>query len=203
MKLQSSLEDDAVRLAASVATRLCHDMAGLLGILAGTLDMADEDPEAKVLAAETAQTLITRVRLLRAAWGGDGGAMDAGAIAGLAAGLPGIERLRLDFAGLSDELAETPAQLLLCVLVAATTGLPRGTMLSFRTVPHGGVCLKIAGSAAAWPPSLLACANSETALWEAATAPRDVAAPLACLLARDHGWQIRVEGDSVMVVQAK
>ncbi len=200
--MQTTLEDDAVRLAATVATRLCHDVAGLLGILAGTLDLADEDPEARLLAAETAQTLITRVRLLRAAWGGNGGAMDAGAIAGLAAGLPGIERLRLDFSGLPGELAETPARLLLCVLVAAAPGLARGTALSFQPAGHGGVRIDIAGKAATWPASLLGCVTSDAALREASTAPRDVAAPLACLLAREHGWLIRLEETSLTVVQA-
>lgn len=199
--MRTTLEADAVRLAAIVSTRLCHDVAGLLGILAGTMELADEDPEARLLAVEAAGTLITRVRLLRAAWGGGGGAMDAGALAGLAAGLPGIERLRLDFSGLPGELAETPARVLLCVLVAAAPGLPRGTALSFQPAPRGGVRVDIAGSAAAWPAPLLLCASNEAALREAASTPRDVAAPMACLLARHHGWVIRVEADTLAVVR--
>jgi histidine phosphotransferase ChpT len=199
--LQTTLDDHAVRLAATVATRLCHDVAGLLGILAGTLDLADEDPEAKLLAAETAQTLMTRVRLLRAAWGGDAGAMDAGAIDALAAGIPGIERLRLDFSGLSEALAETPARLLLCLLLAAAPGLSRGTLLSFGPMPHGGVRISIAGSTAAWPALLVACASGESGLREAATSARDVAMPFAYLLARDLGWLIRPEENTVMVIQ--
>jgi len=187
-------QDDAVRLASTLATRLCHDVAGLLGTLAGTLDVAHEDAEAAALAAETAATLIARVRLLRAAWGGGGGPLDASAMAKLAQGLPGIERLRLDFSALHGELAEAPARLALCLLLTALPGLPRGGVIAIDGAPRGGVRVMLGGGSAAWPALLAECAGSKAACWRAASSPRGFAAPLACLLAAASGWRILVEG---------
>jgi histidine phosphotransferase ChpT len=185
---------DAVGLASTLATRLCHDMAGLLGTLAGTLDMADEDPEAKELAAETLETLIARVRLLRTAWGGGGGALDAGAILELAAGLPGIERWRLEMSALTGTLEETPARLVLCLMLTALGGMPRGGIMSLAAAPQGGAWIGLAGKAAGWPPALAQCADSDDACWRAAQAPGSLPAPLVCLLARQAGWRIDVDG---------
>ena len=192
---------DAVRLASTLATRLCHDMAGLLGTLAGTLDMADEDPEAKELAAETMATLIARVRLLRTAWGGGGGALDAGAILDLAAGLPGVERWRLELSALTGTLEETPARLVLCLMLTALGGMPRGGVMSLTTAPRGGVRIGLAGKAAGWPPALAACAESEAACRRAAQAPGSLPAPLVCLLARQAGWRIDVDGCEVSLAE--
>jgi histidine phosphotransferase ChpT len=202
--VQITLEDDsltrAATLSATLATRLCHDVAGLLGTLAGTLDLADEDPEARALAAETAQTLIARVRLLRAAWGGAAGPLDAGAIADLAEGLPCIERLRLDLAGLPGELAETPARLTLCLLLAALPGLHRGGTITLAADQDGGASMTLAGTGAAWPDNLLDCIASDAACWAATDGPRGLAAPLACLIARAAGWRIAVEGQSARIL---
>ncbi len=194
--MQTTLEDDAVAFAATLATRLCHDVAGLLGTLAGTLELADEDDEARQLAAETAQTLIARVRLLRAAWGGGAGPLDAATIGALAEGLPGIERLRLDTSGLPGELAETPSRLILCLLLAALPGLPRGGSIAVAVAPGGAIRMRLSGQAAAWPDTLAICAANAAACWSANT-PRTLAAPLACLLAQEAGWRIAVEQDTV------
>jgi histidine phosphotransferase ChpT len=193
----------AVELASTLATRLCHDMAGLLGTLAGTLDMADEDPEAKELAAETLETLIARVRLLRTAWGGGGGDLDAGAIADLAAGLPGIERWRLEMSDLPGTLEETPARLVLCLMLTALGGMPRGGVMSLAAAPLGGVRIGLAGKSAGWPAALAECAASDAACRRGAQTPGGLPAPLVCLLARQAGWRIEVDGSEVRVSKVK
>ena len=82
--------DRALRLAELLAARLCHDFAGPLGSLAGALEIAADDPdgagEALAIASESASALAGRVRLYRAAWGGDGGPITRTEIVALAAG---------------------------------------------------------------------------------------------------------------------
>ncbi len=193
-------QDNAARLASTLATRLCHDVAGLLGTLAGTMDMGAADAEARALAAETAAALIARVRLIRIAWGGGGGPMEAPALAELATGLPGIERLQLDFSALQAPLAEVPARLALCLLLVALPGMKRGGAVAIGDAARGGVRVTLAGAGTAWPTLLAACAASEAACWDAAASPRDVAAPLLCLLAGSNGWRVMVEGATARAV---
>ena len=192
-------EDAALRLASTLSTRLCHDVSGLLGTLAGVLDLIDEDPEARGLATETVAVLIARVRLLRAAWGGGGGPMDGNLIATLAAGLPGFERLKLDVSALPGELAETPARLTLCLLLAALPGMPRGGSIAIAGAPGGGARLILDGPGVGWTALTRRCAESDSACWEAADAPRDLAAPLACLLAASVGWRVSIEGRTATI----
>lgn len=188
--MQTEIKDAAAELATAVATRICHDLAGLLSALSGTLELAEDDPEAALLATETAAALIARVQLLRAAWGGGAGALDGPAIAGYAQGLPGIERLHLDVAGLQGELDEVPARLALCLLLAAVPGVPRGGAIRITNAPRGGVDLTLAGIGAAWPEALERCVSGRTD----AVVPRTLAAPLACRLAEQAGWRIVLSG---------
>jgi hypothetical protein len=193
--VQTEIDGRAAELATTVATRICHDLAGLLSALSGTLELAGEDPEAATLAAETAATLIARVQLLRAAWGGGAGPLGGAAIAGFAQGLPGIERLHLDVGGLEGELAEVPARLALCLLLAAGPGMPRGGGIRIADAPRGGVEVTLTGSGANWPESL-----ASSAAWREATTPRALAAPLACLLAEQAGWRILLSGATATAV---
>jgi histidine phosphotransferase ChpT len=197
--MHTAIEDRSLRLATTLAARLCHDMAGLLGTLGAVVDLTAEDPEAHDLAVETVATLSARVRLLRTAWAGAGGPLDAADIAALAQGLPGIERLRLDFSALDGPLAETPARLVLCLLLAALPGLPRGGALSLATAPRGAVRITLSGPGAAWPALLADCAASDAACWRATDAARTLAAPLACLLAGSAGWRVAVDGAGVLL----
>jgi len=196
--VQTDIEDGAAELATAVATRICHDVAGLLSALSGTLELAEDDPEAAELANETAAMLVARVQLLRAAWGGGAGPLDGAAIVAFAQGLPGIERLRLDVGDLAGELAEVPARLALCMLLAAVPGVPRGGAIRIANAAHGGVELTLCGIGAAWPEALASCVSTPAA-WRDATAPRTLAAPLACMMAAQAGWRITLEGTTAVV----
>ena len=64
---------EPLALAGAVCARVCHDLAGTLGAMAGMLDLVAEsqDAEALALASSCARELTARLRLLRAAWGAD------------------------------------------------------------------------------------------------------------------------------------
>jgi histidine phosphotransferase ChpT len=188
MPAPAPAREPSLTLATTLANRLCHDIAGLLGTLAGTLEMAADDPDAASLAHETAETLKHRIRLLRAAWGGTEGPLSAADITDLARGLPGIERLRLDVSQLNTDLPAELAQLVLCLLLAA---------------PHmrgGAIHIAAAGEAVRvtlpvdWPASFARCAAGTQDCWQAAENARDLAGPLACLIAARAGQRILVNG---------
>jgi histidine phosphotransferase ChpT len=181
--------DDPLSLASALAARLCHDVAGLLGTLAGTLELIGEAPEAVELAADTAAILSARLRLLRAAWGGGGGALDGAGILELACGLPGIERLRIDATSLRGSLEEDPARLALCLLLAAAPTLPRGTLVSLLGAADGGFTITLEGPGATWPASLAAAGPSH--------ARSALAASFAQLLASRTGWHLTASAGSV------
>ena len=133
--------------------------ASPLGTLMNTLELMAEDPasiaEALPIANEAAQGLAGRVRLLRAAWAGDCGPMDAAGLAALAAGLP--PRVTAELGGLRPgEHAGPAARVLLNLLLLGAEALPRGGVVSLSGQPGGDVLVTVQGAAAAWPPGLWA-----------------------------------------------
>jgi hypothetical protein len=115
-------------LATLTAERICHDLAGLAGLLSGAIELAREDggDEALTLAQEGARDMTARLRFLRASFGGAAGALDGAALLGLAAGLPGAERIRLSLDMDFPVLDEAAAPLVLLVLLDMASRLPRG-----------------------------------------------------------------------------
>jgi hypothetical protein len=175
-------------LAESMARRICHDFAGLAGTLDGLTELAGEDPEAAALAHETARLLALRLRLLRGAWGGVEGALDGMAIAMLACGLPGSERLHVECGALRGALEGPAARLCLCMLVVGAGGMPRGGTISLGG-NTGGIWLRMQGKQAAWPQL-----HGEGAFAD----PRGMPAWLCHRVAAQHGWHIATEADRVV-----
>jgi len=65
--------DEGLRLTDLVAARMCHDLSGLLGSLLGMVELLAEEvgeTEAVSISTDTANALILRLKLLRAAWAG-------------------------------------------------------------------------------------------------------------------------------------
>jgi histidine phosphotransferase ChpT len=172
--------DEKLLLAQAVTRRICHDLAGLLGTLAGTLELAADDPEAASLAFETAGAASSRLKLLRGAWGGVGEALDAAALHALLPGLHGAERLRLDTAALTTPLDGVPAQLCLCLLLMAAPALPKGGTILVGATPDS-VWVDVAGPGASWPAG------------PASGLPRE----LCERVADAEGWRVRVAGTRV------
>ena len=175
-------------LAFTLTARLCHDMAGTLGALAGTLELAAEgqDPEALELALACARELSARLRLLRAAWSAD---PEPAELPRLVAGLPGAERLTVDLSAMAPGLAEAPGRLAVNLLLLAAQALPRGGSIRMQG-GDGAISIEIAGPRAAWPDTLGKCLSDESALQAACASTREVGLAVTCLLARQLGMTI-------------
>lgn len=184
----------ALRLGELVCARLCHDLGGLLGALAGSLHLAEEDRGggALALAREMADALVRRLRLLRAALGPASERLDAGGIADLAAGLG--ERLRVDASALGPEpLAAERARLALAMLLLGAEALPRGGTLRLAVEAGGVLSVTADGLRAAWPPDI-----TQGLAAGLADAPPDALRALlafyCALLARDARSGLAAEG---------
>jgi histidine phosphotransferase ChpT len=180
-------------LAETLAARLCHDFASPLGSLMGVLELAREgDTEALGLAAETAQKLGQRLRLLRAAWGARPGPLGVAELPALAEGLPGRHRIELDFSGLapSPDFAPEAGRLVLNLLLLATEALPAGGTLFLSGAARREVLLRVAGPRAAWPAGLAGYLVDPDSAWAALDDPRALQAPLTALLAAQAGLRL-------------
>jgi histidine phosphotransferase ChpT len=188
--LETSPPADPLRLPAALAARICHDIAGPLGSLAGTLDMLaeDGDPEALAIARESAAILSARLRLLRAAWAEDVEVPGTRVMQALVPGLPNAERLRVT---LELDPAMTPSlrRLGLNFLLLGSAALPRGGDVVLQG--HADVLrLRVAGRNAGWPAALAGCAAAGEAAAMSWQDPRSLAVPMACLLATRQGLRI-------------
>ncbi len=184
----------STQLAEALCARLCHDLASPLGTLMNTLELMAEDPasvaEALPLANEAAQGLAGRVKLLRAAWSGGCGPLDAAGLAALAAGLP--PRVTAELGGLRPgEHAGPAARVLVNLLLLGAEALPRGGVVSLSGQPGGDILVAVQGAGAAWPPGLWAAlADPSAGLGAVAVEPRDVQPCLVALLARAAGLRL-------------
>ncbi len=178
--------------AEALTARLCHDMAGLVATLSGTLEMVLEDQgadtEAASLASNAARALATRLRLYRAAWGG--GDLEQATLAALAEGLPNRARLMLDLAALDEarahgDLDQDTARLVLCLLLAASAGMPMGGRIGVR-LAKPGLAIALDGRNAAWPDAGFGGPASA------------LAAPMARMLAESLGWMLTANGNEMV-----
>ncbi len=189
-------DDLALTLAGTLAERLCHDLAGGLGTLLGTLELACDDPamlpEALPLARQGASGLVRRLRLLRAAWGG-GEAANTAQLRELAAGIPLGRRCTLSLEALPDaaEFTASQTQLLLNVLMLAVEALAGQGEVAARQIADGEIVIAIHGTRAAWPAGLATqLLDRNAALAHAITGPRHLQAPLTAMIAHHAGIRV-------------
>jgi histidine phosphotransferase ChpT len=194
-------EDLSLNLAQAMATRLCHDLAGMLGTLMGALELAGGDAEmmaeALPVAGDAALQLARRMRLLRFAWGGgtEEVAIGMAQLRELAAGLPSGRRMAVALDDLHpDRIFPVPvARLLLNLLLLGVECLQRDGVVAMEGGQDGAVMITIAGRRAAWPPGFagqLASADLARSALREADGGRHMQAPLTALIA--HGAGIRV-----------
>jgi histidine phosphotransferase ChpT len=189
-----------VRLAETLATRLCHDLSGPLGALGAALGEAGADPEALPLAQEAAAVLRARLALLRAAWGAAPPGLTGAALADLARGLTNAHRLRLELDPPLRAGAFTPplARLALNAVLLAGESLPAGGTIGLAGDPVREVMVSITGPRAAWPEGLGHLLADPAAAWEALDAlgealpGRRLQAVLTALLAQAAGAEARL-----------
>ncbi len=194
------LRDPRLHLACALAARICHDIAGPLGALAGTLDMLaeDGDPEALALARESATILSARLRLLRAAWAEDVEVPGARVMQTLVPGLPNAERLRVTIE-LEHTMQPSLRRLGLNLLLLGSAALPRGGDILLRG-DADGLMLRVDGRGAAWPAALADCTTASDVSAMEWQDPRGLAVPMACLLAASFGWRIMLASGTELLV---
>ncbi len=183
--------DEALRLAELFCARLCHDIAGSLGALIGSLDLAHDKSsgmtgEALELASSTGRALVSRLRLLRAAWAGTDAPLDLSTLADLAQGLP-RRRLDLDLSAMpgGTEFDPITGRVVLNLVLLAAEALPAGgTIWLERT--DGDLLIGVSGRHSAWPAALGAALAGGAKI----EGPRELQAPLTVLLARAAGLSL-------------
>lgn len=188
---------DALALARLLAARLCHDIGGLAGTLAGAVDIAQsgtdrEEAEALALAAEAASGLAARLRLLRAAWAGEPEALRFSTLREFGAGLG--ERVALDLAAVPAGTVFPAAlgRVVLNSLLLAAQTLPRGGEIALAAAGPDLWMVLPRGSKAAWPAGFAAQLTDSDKAWTAAlsASPRSLQAPLLVLLAAEAGIRL-------------
>lgn len=176
-------------LAQQLTARLCHDLGGAVGTLAGLLDMVDgTDADLLPLARETATALRDRLRLYGAAWGSGTEALYPAACTTLLMAAPAAARVTFALDGLG--AAPLPATVVRIVLTAALLGadaLPRAGTVSIGR-DRGGLTLLPEGQGAAWPSEVLRLAAGATAATLLDAGPRRVLAPLLAAQLARAGW---------------
>ncbi|HVC60616.1 MAG TPA: histidine phosphotransferase family protein [Acetobacteraceae bacterium] len=185
---------DKLRLTELVCARMSHDLGGMIGTLAGALELA-EDPsvagEALALANQAAIELRQRLQLLRATWGPTAGPLDIAALRSLAEGLPHARRSTINFAALPVDIAFSPsfARVVLNLLLLAGDALNGSGEVTLAGTGTDLV-IAIAGPRAAWPSGLAGCLASEAGAWAALRDARSLQMPLTALLARGCGLRL-------------
>ena len=183
------MESNALRLSEMVCARVCHDLGGLIGTLAGTMQLVSEERggEAVAVACEATDLLSNRFRLLLATFGPVSDALDAPGIASLAAGLG--ERLRVDVSRLGPgPLAGEQVRLLLAMLLLGTEALPLSGTVQLSKESGGVLRVAALGPRAAWHPCVI-----QGVAGAAPTEPGRLLAPLCALFARAAGMTLAVE----------
>jgi histidine phosphotransferase ChpT len=180
-------------LAQDLCARLCHDLVGPLGTMAGALDLLDDDPEAAALAREAAASLRARLQLWRAACGAGTGPMTPAEMAAMLEGVLGNGRAVADVSALPAGQAFEPevAQLLLVATLLGGEALPRGGVVRL-VAEGGGVAVLPEGRVVAWPAAL-----GEALAGGGAEGPRAVLAPILVRLAQAAGWSAHLSAEAL------
>jgi histidine phosphotransferase ChpT len=182
-------------LAQDLCARLCHDLVGPLGTMAGALDMLDDDPEAAALAREAAAGLRARLQLWRAACGAGTGPMTAPEMAALLDGVLSGGRTSADLSALppGEPFPAPVAQLLLVAALLGSEALPRGGVVHLLA-EGAGIAVRPEGRSLAWPPAL-----AEALAGGAPEGPRAVLAPVAVQLAALAGWRVVLAAEALVL----
>jgi histidine phosphotransferase ChpT len=178
-------------LAQDLAARLCHDLAGLAGTIAGLLDIvqdpefaADDPVEAMAAASEAAGQMLRRLRLTRAACGYAGG-WEPGHWPTLAASV-GDSRLQVTLDAAAATLGRSPefGRVLLNILLLGAEAVRGRGRVALDGRPEGGLAATLTASAgpSIWPDLSLA----PPMMTGQAAGARDF----------QRGWTLRVAADA-------
>ena len=150
---------DKIALAQAVCTRLCHDLGGAAGALAGALDLLDgAGDDALDVARDASRIIDRRIRFYRAAVGAGCADCRVDEIAQMIEGLTLGRRADIDLSDI-ERNAVLPAhlvQILLLAVWAAMDSLPRGGTVRVAGNATEGLSVWPDGPGAAWPTGLAA-----------------------------------------------
>ncbi len=190
-----TMAEPGLTLAQDLCARLCHDLVGPLGTVAGAVEMVGDDPEAAELARDATASLRAKLQLWRAACGAGTGPMRADEIAQLLDGTLAGGRATASVESLPPDISfDAPvAQLILVGAMLAGEALPRGGAVHLWP-EAGGVRLRPEGRVVAWPAALVASLAGEPA-----EGPRAVLAPMLAHLAPQAGWRAVLSDDGLLL----
>jgi histidine phosphotransferase ChpT len=124
-----------LELAALISSKICHDVIGPVGAIYNGLEILDEDDnaEAKTYALDVIRNVTeqasARLQFARFAFGAAGSAgsqIDLGTAEQISRGLVGKSKHKLLWRGAPGQMAKDKVKLLLNLIAAAITALPRG-----------------------------------------------------------------------------
>src|SRR5262245_54890441 len=136
-----------LELAALISSKICHDLIGPVGNINNGLEILDEeeDPQSRNYALDVirnvTETASARLQFARFAYGATdsaGAKIDLVTCEELSRGLIGNGKHKLTWHGLTGQIAKDKAKLLLNLVAAAPTAIPRG----------GEIAVEVAGSLA-------------------------------------------------------
>ena len=186
----------ALRLAELLCSRLCHDLGTPLGTLAAALDLSSGQNTAGAIAvADAAANAIGgRVRLLRAAWAGEAGALDQRQLAELLMPMQAWQRVEVDLSELDPirQFSPAAARLLLNLVLLGAESLPAGGAVMLSGSATEDVLVEISGPRAGWPPGLASALADENAAWDALERPHAMQLSLTALLAHGSGFRLSI-----------
>jgi histidine phosphotransferase ChpT len=155
-----------LELAALISSKICHDLIGPVGNINNGLEILDEeeDLEARTYALDVirnvTETASARLQFARFAYGATdaaGARIDLATCEELSRGLIGSGKHKLVWHGLKGQIAKDKAKLLLNLVAAAPTAIPRGGEIEVEiagTLAGPGFVIRCQGPSAR-PPQYL------------------------------------------------
>jgi len=156
-----------LELAALISSKICHDVIGPVGAIYNGLEILDEDDDAQAKTyaldvirnvTEQASARLQFARFALGAAGSAGAQIDLTTAEQISRGLLGKGKHKLSWRGAPGHMAKDKVKLLLNLIAAAVTALPRGGEIDVRiegTLERPNFLLQCRGPGAR-PPQYLA-----------------------------------------------
>ena len=164
-----------LELAALISSKICHDVIGPVGAIYNGLEILneDDDAEAKSYALDVIRNVTeqasARLQFARFAFGAAGSAgaqIDLATAEQITRGLLGHGKHRLSWRGIPGHMAKDKVKLLLNLVAAALTALPRGGEIELTiagSLERPSFALRCRGTAARPPQYLTEYVSGGTA----------------------------------------
>jgi histidine phosphotransferase ChpT len=155
-----------LELAALISSKICHDVIGPVGAIYNGLEILDEDDDAQAksyaldVIRNVTEQASARLQFARFAFGAAGSAgaqIDLATAEQITRGLIGQGKHRLSWRGIPGHMAKDKVKLLLNLIAAALTALPRGGEIELTiggSLDRPSFTLRCRGTAAR-PPQYL------------------------------------------------